>query len=100
MAGPCPARFSSLNGKEKEMQQTRQILLTLIATALVLVPAAMAAEYEFETLTAVSPGAANDINNRGQIVGSSGTNGYLIDGGTVTEIAYPGADSTTASSRR
>ena len=78
------------------MQLTRQTLLTLIAAALVLAPAAIAAEYEFETLDAVSPGNANDINNRGQIVGGSGGSGFLIDGGTVTEIAYPGADSTVA----
>jgi len=78
------------------MRHALRTFLTLTALALLAVPAAVAAEYEFETLTAVSPGTANDINNRGQIVGASGDSGFLIDGGTVTEIAYPGADSTIA----
>ena len=59
------------------MQQTRQTLLTLIAAALVLAPVAMAAEYEFETLD-VGPAFANDVNNRGQVVGNVGPIGLPL----------------------
>ena len=45
--------------------------------------------YDFEILSGFH--LANDINNRGQIVASSGLDGFLIDDGVLTPIEVPGA---------
>jgi uncharacterized membrane protein len=57
-------------------------------------------DYEYEALNVPAPSLAQDINNRGQIVGytfaSGPPQGFLVEGGVTTIFTFPNAPATVA----